>query len=193
MTNDFLQVHFHHQRNSICSKKSWSLGSEDASVGKSWCSLLGSELGELQIWLIQLSGLIADDLACWLHDSLDDVDVLSSGTVSTGHFVVHLGDGSAESVVSVLLVHVHDTSSSQILEYDSVVLNCVDLALEDLADRHDLTLTLSDLVLTFHLVPELGSGNDGVLSENSDSIACWVWVRIRWRLSANNPVLANLD
>lgn len=162
-------------------------------MGERWSSLLSGELGEFESWIIQLSGLVTEDLAWWLDDSLDDKDVLGSGTMSTGHLVIHLRNSTAESVVSVLLVHVNHTSSCQILEYDSVVLNCVDLALEDLTDRHDLTLTLSDLVLTFHFVPELGSGDDGVLCKNSDSIACWVWVRIRWRLTANNPELANLD
>lgn len=162
-------------------------------MGKRWCSLLGSELGVLQIFLVELSRLVTKDLAWWLDDGLDDEDVLSSGTMSTSHLVVHLGDSTAKSVVSVLLVHVNHTGSSQVLEYDTVVLNCVGLALEDLTDRHDLTLTLSDLVLTFHLVPELGSGNDGVLGKNSDSIARWVWGFVRWRLSANNPVLANLE
>jgi len=160
-------------------------------VLKRWCSLLGGELGVLQCWFIELSGLITNHLAWWLDDSLDDEDVLSSGTMSAGHLVVHLRDSSAESIVSVLLVHVHHTGSRQILEYDSVVLNCVGLALEDLTDRHDLTLTLSDLVLTFHFVPELGSCDDGVLGKNSDSIARWIWGFLRWRLSADNPVLAD--
>ena len=162
-------------------------------MGECWCSLLGGELGELERWLNQLSSLVTQHGFWCLDDSLNDEDVLSLGTMSTSHLVVHLGNSSAESIVSVLLIHVHHTGSRKILEYDSVVLNCIGFALEDLADRHDLTLTLSDLVLTLHFVPELGSGNDGVLSKNSNSIACWVLVSFRWGLSANNPVLAHLD
>jgi len=162
-------------------------------MGGCWSSLLGSELGELESWLNELSGLITHDSVSSLDDSLDDEDVFSLGTMSTSHLVVHLGHGSAKSIVSVLLVHVDDTGSRKILEYDSVVLNCIHFALEDLADRHDLTLTLSDLVLTLHFVPELGSSNDGVLCKNSNSIASWVLVSFRWGFSANNPVLSHLD
>ena len=112
--------------------------------------------------------------------------------MSTGHLVVHLRNGSAESVISVLLVHVDDTGSSQVLQDDSVVLDAVGFALEDLADIDDLTLALPDLVLTLHFIPELGPGNDGVLGEDSDSIASGVWVGLRWVFSSDNPVLSDL-
>lgn len=92
-------------------------------MGGCWSSLLGSELGELERWLSELSGLITHDSVRSLNDSLDDEDVFSLGTMSTSHLVVHLGHGSAKSIVSVLLVHVDDTGSRKILEYDSVVLN----------------------------------------------------------------------
>ena len=107
------------------SDEGWSAGLEDRSVSRGWGSLLASELGELKIELAELSGLISKDSVLFLDDGLDDEDGLSLGAVSTGHLVVHLGNGSAESVVSVLLVHVDDTGSSQVLEHDSVVLDGV--------------------------------------------------------------------
>ena len=54
--------------------------------------------------------------------------------MSTGHFGVHLSDSSAESVTSVLLVHVYNISSGSILENDSVVLDGVAVSLENLTD-----------------------------------------------------------
>ena len=173
------------------SDESWSRSGENSLAGSGWCSLADRELRVSQICLRVLSGSGTKHSSIWLDNCLDDADALSSGTVSASHLVVHLGDGSAKGSVSVLLVHVNNICSRQILEYDTVVLNSVVLALEDLANRYDLTLALSDLLLTFHFIPELRSGNNGVLSEDSNSVASWVWVLLRWILSANNPVLAN--
>jgi len=50
------------------------------------------------------------------------MDRISSGTMSTGHFLIHGGDGTVESGGSVFLVHVDDIGSSSILKDDSVVL-----------------------------------------------------------------------
>ena len=51
----------------------------------------------------------------------DDVDGISDGSVSGGHFSVELGDGSAESDISIFFVHVHNTSSGSISDDDSVI------------------------------------------------------------------------
>ena len=128
----------------------------------------------------------------WLDDSLDDLNRVTSGTVSSSHFTVHLGDSSAKSVVSVLLVHVDDTGSSKISKHDSVVLDRVGTFLEDLTNRDNLSLGSSNLVLSLHLVPELRSSDDNVLGKNSNSVAGWLWSTFRWSLSSDNPVLVNL-
>lgn len=132
------------------------------------------------------------DVSLWLNDSLDDMDSLTLSAVSTSHFTVHLGDGAAESDISVFLVHVDDTSSGKILKDNTVVFDGIGLSLEDFADGDNFTLALSNLVLSLHLVPEVGSSNDGVLGENSDSIAGWISVRLAWKLSTGNPVLFDL-
>lgn len=116
----------------------------------------------------------------WLHGCFDDVNGIASGTVSTGHLGVHLTNSSAKGIISVLFVHVYDTSSGKILKHDSVVLDGTGLSLENLADGDDLTLALSDLVLSFHLVPELRSSKDGILGENSDSVAGWLGLSFTW-------------
>ena len=43
--------------------------------------------------------------------------------MSTSHFLIHGGDGTAESGGSVFLVHVDDIGSGSILKDDSVVLD----------------------------------------------------------------------
>ena len=178
---------------SPCSDEGWSRGSGEALlVGSGWSSLLGDELGESQRSSAVLLGDISQD-GVWLqHDGLDDVDGISSSGVSTGHLVVHLGDGTAEGSGSVLLVHVDDTGSSKIFKDDSVVLDAACFFLENFADRDDFTLALSNLVLSLHLIPELGPGKHDVLGENSDSIACWLWGSLTWKLSSHNPKLLDL-
>ena len=137
-------------------------------------------------------GLLSDDFMIWLNNSLNDVDGISSGTVSTGHFGEHLGNSAAKGGGSVFFVHVHNIGSSSILKDDSVVLDGVGFLLKDFTDRNDLTLALSNLVLSLHLVPELGSGKDDVFGEYSNSIACWLWIGFVWKLSTDNPELFDL-
>jgi len=137
------------------SDQNWSGGGEDALVGWSWCSLISGEFWEPNGGLHELSSLLSHDLVVWLNDGLDDVDGISSGAVSTGHLIIHKGDGSAKSVMSVFFVHVHDTSPGKIFKHDSVVLDGIGFSLEDFADGDDLALALSNLVLSFHLIPEL--------------------------------------
>jgi len=138
------------------------------------------ELRESQRGLHELFGLLSQNLVIWLHRCLDDVNGIASGAVSTSHLRVHLTNSTTKCVTSVFFVHVHNTSSGKILKHDSVVLDGIGFSLENLADGDDLTLALSDLVLSFHLVPELGSSKDGILGENSDSVAGWICLSFTW-------------
>jgi len=165
---------------SICSDQDWSRRGEDTSVGLSWWSLWVDELWESQGGFDELFGLLSDDLVIWLDGCLDDVNWVTSGAVSTSHFRVHLTNCTTKSVTSVFFEHVHNTCSGKILKEDSVVLNCIGVSLENLTDRDDFTLALSDLVLSFHLIPELGSGKDDILGENSDSVAGWLCLSVTW-------------
>ena len=175
------------------SHKNWSAGSSKAGgMSSSWSSLLSGELWELKITSHELLGLLSQNAGVWLDNSLDDVDGVSSGTVSTGHLLVHVGNGTAESGGSVLLVHVDYISSCSILKYDSVVLDGVGFLLEDLRNRNDLSLAFSNLVLSLHFIPEVGSGEYDVLCEDSDSVTGWLWIAFACKLSSNNPILFNL-
>ena len=160
------------------SDQSGSLGSEQRLVGGSGCSLDLGKLGEPGGSLGELGSSGSEDLVVRLDDGLDDVDGVSSGAVSSGHLGVHLADCSAHGGVSVLLVHVDEALSGEVLQHNSVILDCVGFPLEDLAERDDLSLGSPDLVLSLHLIPELGPGNHGVLGEHSNSIACWLWVSL---------------
>ena len=161
-------------------------------MSSGWGSLLDGELWELEVAPEELLGLFSQNALVWLDDGLDDMDGITSGTMSTSHLLVHGGDGTAEGGRSVLLVHVDNISSGGVLEDDSVVLDGSGFLLEDFRNRDDLSLALSDLVLSLHLIPEVGSGEDDVLSEDSDSEAGWFRGGFTRKLSSDNPVLLDL-
>ena len=100
--------------------KTGSLDVSDLWVSKTSLSILES------LWSLDI--LMSKD------NSLDDVDGVSSSTVSTSNLVVQLGDGSAERVVSVFLVHVDDIVSGLILHDNTVVSNGVGVSLVDFTD-----------------------------------------------------------
>jgi len=176
---------------SCCSDEDGSGGSEGALVGSGRRSLGLGELGEAERLLGELRNLRALELRVGELHGLDDMDALVSSRVATGELSVHLGNGTAKSSGSVLLVHVHIISSGEVLEDNTEVLNRVGVALEDLADGNDLTLALANLVLSLHLIPESGASKDGVLGEHSDSEAGGLRVLSGRRLSADDPVLSN--
>jgi hypothetical protein len=53
-------------------------------------------------------------------------------------------------------------------------------------------LALSNLVLSFHFIPEVGSSKNDVLGEDSNSEAGWFWSGFTWKFSSDNPELGNL-
>lgn len=176
---------------SCYSDEDGSGGSEGALMGGGGSSLGLGELGEAQGLLGELSDLRTLELRVGELHGLDDVDALVSSRVTTGELSVHLGNSTAKGSASVLLVHVHIILSGEVLEDNTVVVDSVGVALEDLADGNDLTLALADLVLSLHLVPEAGTSEDGVLGEHSDSEAGGVGIAFARGLSADDPVLSN--
>ncbi len=125
-------------------------------------------------------------------ECLNNMNIISSGTVSTSHIVVHLRYCWNKWVSSEFFVHVNDTCWCKIFKYDSVVFNAISFFFKDLTDWNNFTLGFSDLVLSFHLIPKLGSSNNNVFSENSDSETSRILICFTWKLSTNNPELINL-
>ena len=120
----------------------------------------------------------------------------------SGHFHVHLADGTVERSVSVFLVHVVDSGSRVVLDDHSVCLDLVGVFLEDFVHGTDFSIGFLELVLLVHLlpnrelkggkVPEFGLGYDVVWCENSHSEGIWVWVGFGWQWSADNQILFHL-
>ena len=97
-------------------------------------SLDVSDLWVSKTSLSILESLWSPDLLVSEDNSLDDVDGVTSSTVSTSNFVVQLGNGSAERVVSVFLVHVDDIVSGLVLHDNTVVSDGVGVSFVDFTD-----------------------------------------------------------
>lgn len=176
----------------VCSDQNWSRSHEDGLVVCSWCSLVSGEFWISKRCFDVLLGALSDNISVGKNDSLDNVDGLSSGTVSTSHFTEHEWYGGVECGSSVLLVHVYNILSGSVFKDDTEVLDGSCLSLEDFTEWNDLSLALSDLVLSLHFIPELGSSKNCVLCEDSNSVQGWLWISLTWELSANNPILTDL-
>ena len=163
--------------------RSKSLGWSTYTLVGLWETGIGGELDN-----VATSAVLVEENA-----SSNNLDGFTSSAMSSGHFLVHLGDSSAKGVVSVLLVHVDCTSSGQVTEEDSVVPDASGFLLEDLAGGDDLSLDLSDLVLTLHVIPELGTSNDWVAFKHSHSVQSWVWVSFAGQGTAHDVELSNLN
>ena len=165
-------------------------GSLERLVG---CSLPVNNSWELEARLIELLGGCSSAVLGLKNGGSDDLNRIVWGRVSSAHFQIELWYGATEGSVSILLVHVDSASSGQVSEDDSVVLDRLSFLLEDLSGGDDLSLNLSDLVLSFHEVPELGPGKYGVASEHTHSIESGLRVLLWWVFSSDNKELSDLN
>ena len=122
----------------------------------------------------------------------DDLDRVMGGAMSTGHLHVHLADGSAEGHVSVLLVHVNSIGTSEVTQNNAIVPDCARLLLVDFASGDDFTLNLANLMLSLHVIPELGASNNSVLLEHSHSVELGIGVLLSCKSSSHNKELSHL-
>ena len=170
-----------------------SVGSDSAADG-----LEGSALKSVRFWESDvLRGVLADlfaaDLRVVQDAGTDDLDGVLSGAMATGHLHVHLRDGTAEGHISVLLVHVNGTRAGQVAKNDTVVPDSASLLLEDLTGGDDFTLNFANLVLSLHVVPELGPGKNGVPLEDTHSVEGRVRVRLRGEGTTHDVELSQLS
>lgn len=159
----------HPETTCLLSKSRGSTGNSEMSV------LLGDDLsrsdqGEAEILVQILVGVVSSNLRILDGSGLDDLDVASHGSVSAGHIVVHLTDGTVEGDISVLLVHVVGAASASVAQPNSEVLDLGRVLLEDLGDIEDLATSSLSLGERLHVVPELGLGHNLVAGEDLHSI-----------------------
>lgn len=176
-----------------CSDEGGSIGLESGLHGLHGGTLTLIALGELDVLLGHLHNVGATELANGHNAGTDNLDGLSTGRVAASHLGVQLGHSTAEGDVTVFLVHVDSDSAGEVTEDDTVVLDAVSVLLVDLAGRDDFTLDLADLVLSLHVVPELGAGKDGVTCKHADSVALGLGALLGGEGTTNDVELLNLN
>ena len=127
------------------------------------------------------------------HFSSDDLHGFGTTGVLASEVDVELGDGAANSVRSVFLVHVDGISLSKVSEENAEVLDTGGVSFKDFGGGNNFTLNLAYLVLTLHEVPELGAGENLVTSEDTHSVEFGLRVAFGRKSSADNVKLSNLD
>ena len=177
----------------MCSVKAGSLSSGDGTAGLEWGTLDVVRFWESNVLRSVLEHLGTLDLLVLKSASSDNLNRVMGGGMSSGHLHVHLGDGTAERDVSVLLVHVNGTCTGEVTENDSVVVDGTSLLLEDLTGGDDLALDLADLVLSLHVIPELRPGKNGVSLEDSHSVELGVRNLLSSEGSSDDKELSQLS
>jgi len=122
-------------RLAVCSDEGWASGLEDRLESSRWGALEVVRLWESDFGLGELLGLSSLDLGVLEDARSDDLDRFWSSTMTTAHLHVHLRNCTAESAVSVLLVHVDGVCARQVSEHDSVVFHAAGFLLVDLVTR----------------------------------------------------------
>jgi len=159
--------------------------------------LLGDDLsrsdeGESEILVDKLVGVVSLQFLILDDRSLDDLDVASHSSVSSGHVAVHLSNSSSQTGSSVLLVHIVSSASRSVSEPDSEVLDLSGGLVEDLGNIEDLTTSSLGLGQRLHIIPELRFSNDGVASEDLHSVDLWAGVLGGWGSSTNKLIEVHL-
>ena len=139
----------------------------------------------------ELLGVVSQDILSGDNSSSDDLNGTWSGTMSTGHLIVKLSDGTAKGEVSVLTVHIVSSRSGVISQPDTVVLDVSGVLLVDLDNVKDFSGRLLHLSELVHEIPVLGSSDDNVWGEDKHSVSLWVWELGGWCLSSDNLVLVH--
>lgn len=175
------------------SEEGGTVGPDSAADSLEGRALEVVRFGEFNFCRVKLFDLSASKSVLVQHRGSDDLNSVSDSAVTTAHLQVHLLNSAAESDVAVLLVHVDGTRARQVAQVDAVVLDASRLLLENLAGGDDLTLNLTHLVLSLHVVPELGTSQHWVASENTHAVESRVRDLCADKLTANHVKLSNLQ
>ena len=149
--------------------------------------------GELDVALGELHAVGAAEVLGAEGGGADDLDRSGTATVTAGHLVVQLGDGTGEGEVTELAVHVVGAGAGVVTEPDAVVLDDARVLLGDLGAVEDLTGGLLHLAELVEVVPELGLGDDRVGGEDDHPVSLGVGVIVGGHVPADDLVLTHLS
>jgi len=125
---------------------------------------------ELESWLEELLDVRPPDVFLLLNfgDS-EDLDIPKSGSVSSGHVLVHGLDSLGSGKSSELLDHVVGTGSGVVSEPDGEVLDLQWLLLRDDVQSDNLSAGLLDLLQLSEVVPVSRLGDNVVWRKDPHS------------------------
>ncbi len=147
-------------------ESSWLGGLEDSSVSLVAGSGDSPEDGELEAVASEKVRFGSSDVILLGEDSgSDDRDGVSGGSVVTSHFHMKLTDSTVEGDVSVLFIHVVNSSSGLISEDDAESFDVIGSFFVDFVNSENLTLSSFSLELSSKVIPEFGFGNNFVGGE----------------------------
>ena len=121
----------------------------------------------------------------------DNLNGSRTGAVSSGHFIVKLGDCSGELHVSEFTVHVVSSGAGGITQPNSVILDKVSVLLTDLDAVNDFSSGLLHLVELMQIIPELGLGDDCIWGKDDHAVSLRVRVVRGGSLAAHHLILTH--
>lgn len=124
---------------------------------------------------------------------LNDLDGVGTGTVAGSHVAVALSDGTADSQVTVLAVHVVGARAGIVTQPDAEVLDLHGRRLVHLLDGHDLAGGLLELLQLAQEVPEAGFGHDVVGGKDAHLVEGSLGLLLAGQLAAHDLVLLQLQ
>ena len=121
----------------------------------------------------------------------DDVDAGEPGTVSCSHVLITRGDGIGSAHLSVLLVHVMGPGSAVVSQPDAKVLDLQGMLLLHLADGHDLSVGMFDLLELAKEVKVTGLGDDLVGSKDAHAVELGIGIMLGWNSATDDLILTD--
>merc|ERR1719384_3056970 len=159
-----------------CSVEAGSVSSGDATDTLERSALESVRFWEFNVLRRKLLNLRTFDVVVGDDARSDDLDRVVGGTMSSGH----------------LLVHVNSIGTGEVTQNDAIVPDCARLLLKDFARGDDFTLNLANLMLSLHVIPELGASDHSVFLEHSHSVELGVGVLRSCKSSSHNKELSHL-
>merc|ERR1711911_422389 len=120
--------------------------------------------------IVELLDMWASAFVILYFFNSDNLDRVSTGTMTGSHITVALSDSSRHSQVAVLTVHVVGSGARVITQPDTEVLNLQWSLFMDLLDADNFASGFLELAKLSQEVPETGFGNNVVRSKNPHAV-----------------------
>lgn len=154
----------------------WSSFNKVSSILRkrwSWIFLPNWDSHSSSILILKTSWFFNSKLILSQFDSLNNFNSVSWNSIVTTHFVIHLIKSTLNWLGSIFLEHILITNVCMILKIDTKILSLNFLLSKYFLDFKNFAVSLFNLVLSSHNLPELGLSEGSVWSNNFDDCDCW--------------------